>query len=139
MVRIILAVLILALAGCAAPQKGYVKKVEVKHDLGSQIDLAITYHERDNGSIVVSDSHNQRGRLVRLWFWHQQETEGQKVLRGIRFYEGNKVKHREVFQVPPAETGLTETFWIEAYGEEGERLMESKPIVNSNSQKGGMP
>ena len=135
MVKVILAALILALAGCAQPQQGYVKKVEIKHDLGSGIDLALSLHSRDNGSIVVSDSHNQRGRVLRLWFWQETAAPDQKVLRGIMYYEGDKKVHREVFQVPPSEAGLTERFWVEAFDKkEGKLLMRSEPIVSESLQ-----
>jgi hypothetical protein len=124
------------LNGCAQPEYTAIKQ-ETKVDFGSGLDLAISHHDRPDGGIVVADMFNQRERLVRVWFWHQQQTDNQKVIRGIMYYEGDKIKHREVFQVPPAEEGLTERFWVEAFDKEGKLLIQSKPIVNSNSQNGG--
>lgn len=128
------------LSGCAQPQyTDPTIKRETKTDFGSGIDLAVSYHGQPDGGVVVTDIYNQRARMVRAWFWHQQETDGQKVLRGIRYYEGDKIKHREVFQIPPADDGLTEVFWIEVYEEEGKKLTESKPIRNTANSEGGMP
>ena len=130
--KVILAAFILALAGCAQPQQGYVKKLETKTDFASGIDVSASYHGRDDGAIVVCDLFNQRGRSIRSWFWHRQQTDNQQVLRGIMYYEGNQTKKREVFKIPPAEAGLTETFWLEIYdAKEGKKLIESKPISST--------
>ena len=133
------AFIIFILAGCAQPGSQQIKKLETKTDFASGIDVSASYHGRDDGAIVVCDLFNQRGRSVRSWFWHRQQTDDQQVLRGIMYYEGNETKKREVFKIPPAEPGLTETFWIEKYEKGGKKLIESKPISSTSDTKGGRP
>ena len=128
-------ILPLLFIGCAQPPTNkYVKQTTHKTDFGSGIDLAVSYHQQSDGSIIVADASNLRNRTIRLWLVHLQEMDGQRISRAIRYYEGADKTVREVFRVPPIESGLTETFWTEAFGPGGELLIKSEPITNQSDQ-----
>lgn len=125
-------ILTIFLMGGCAPQYIETIKQEQKTDFGAGIDVTVSYHKQAAGGIVVADLYNHQKKQLAAWFIHLQETDGQKVSRSIRYYQGADQKKREVFQVPILESGLIEVFQLEVFDEAGSLLIKSDPIRNTS-------
>lgn len=125
--------------GCApvAPPKDY-HAAEFKSDLKSRIDISVNYHLQPDSGIVVVGVGNPRARSLRLWLVQTTSTDGQRIVAARRFYQGADKKIQEIFKIPLPETGLKETFFVEAFDETGTLIITSEPI-NPNPIKEGTP
>jgi hypothetical protein len=128
--------LLITLTGCAQPPRT-IHATKYKTDLGSRIDLVVHYHDEPDTGIVVVDISNPRGSDTRYWLVQTSETDGQRIIAARRFYSGIKRKHQEVFRVPLALEGISESFYVEALTKDGKLILKSEPIINS--PKEGIP
>ena len=129
--RSIAILLLVVLAGCAQPPPQQHHKSNYKSDLGKRLDIHVNYHLTVDTAIVVLDISNPRSHLYRYWLVQVSATDGQIISASRRVFTGEDKTKQLVFRLPLPIEGVTETFHVEVFDNEGKLVMSSEPISNS--------